>query len=242
MVATRMRDVPLPLKLCYNESVLRYGTGRGKTREVIQAGVEYISEAPSPEIDAEVVVVAIEALKKAGLADFKVDLGDVGFVRAVMKSLGGALDAGDKKTKAAILKAVAVKDRPALDKLTKDLVKINDGAKELLLALPGFYGEQEVLKKARGFDLTIEAAAAIENLDSVVAIIGDKGYGDYITIDLGEVRGLDYYTGIIFEGFSSSLGSPILGGGRYDTLLGKYGYTAAATGFAFDVTSIVSIT
>lgn len=239
MVATRMRHVPLPLKLCYKESVMRSGTGtRSTVVEIIQAGAEYVSERPSPEIDAEVVTVAIEALKETGLTDFKIDLGDVSFVRAALKAAQA-----EEKDEAALRKAVAVKDRPALEKLLKGkgLAKADAGAKELLLALPGFYGEEEVLEKAKSFELGTEAAAAIKNLEEVVAIIGDKGYGDYITIDLGEARGFDYYTGIIFEGFSASLGKPILGGGRYDTLLSKYGYEAASTGFALNVGNIVSL-
>ena len=61
-----------------------------------------------------------------------------------------------------------------------------------------------------------------------------------MTIDLGEVRGFDYYTGMIFEAFSPGVGSPLLSGGRYDTLISNYGYKVKASGFAFDAENLIS--
>ena len=58
------------------------------------------------------------------------------------------------------------------------------------------------------------------------------GVQDHIVIDMGVLRGLDYYTGIVFEGYSSELGYGLLGGGRYDNLLNQYGFPCPATGFA----------
>ena len=82
VVATRMRDFPLPLKLCYNENVLRYQeTQDGRTREVLQIGAEYITKGASAEADAEMIVMSIEALARLGLKDFKIDIGDVGFLK-----------------------------------------------------------------------------------------------------------------------------------------------------------------
>ena len=91
-----------------------------------------------------------------------------------------------------------------------------------------------------GDNYTGESIKALEYLRSVVDIVAKHGLKDRVTIDLGEVRGFDYYTGIIFEGFASGVGKPILSGGRYDTLLARYGYSAAATGFAFDVENIIA--
>jgi ATP phosphoribosyltransferase regulatory subunit len=65
------------------------------------------------------------------------------------------------------------------------------------------------------------------------------GVTQYLTIDLGETRGLDYHTGITFEGFVTGLGGPVCSGGRYDALAGRYGFQAPATGFTFDVLSLL---
>ncbi len=238
MAATRMRDYPLPQKLCYNENVLRHLDPRsGKTREILQIGAEYISKGPSSEIDAEMIVMAIEAMKAARVKDFKIDIGDVGFVRTVLERL--SVKEFDRKR---LKEAVEIKDQSGLESILEGLgEKVKKEDKRLLLALPGFYGEAEVIKKAKALCTDELTGGALENVRAVLEIIERKGYSESITVDLGEVRGFDYYTGIIFEGFASGIGKPILGGGRYDTLLEKYGYRSSSTGFAFDVENIVSV-
>lgn len=236
VVATRMRDYPLPLKLSYNENVLRYLEPRdGKSREVLQIGAEFISEAASPQTDAEMIIMAIEALKAVGVKGFKIDIGDVGFLRIILGRLP-VDDAG----RALIKESIAIKDSSGLEEVLKGLDEISPEDRKLLLNLTTFYGEDEVIKKASASVKDKAALKALDYLKEVVAVIAAKGLRDYVTIDLGEVRGFDYYTGIIFEGFASGIGKPILSGGRYDTLLEKYGYRAAATGFALDVENIVS--
>ncbi len=235
LVSTRMRDAVLPLKLCYNESVLRFQVrGEAGSREVIQAGAEYVSSKATPEIDAEMVVMAIESLKNAGVEDFKVDLADVGFIKELLKRLST-----DEKEDEKIMEAIALKDESGLKAVLKGLegkFEANDG--ELLLALTTLYGEDEVIERA---ERLAGSVAPLKNLKKVVEIVKDKGYGEFITIDLGEVRGFDYYTGIIFEAFCEGFGKPLLGGGRYDSLLGKYGFEGRSIGFAIDVESVVAV-
>jgi len=237
VVATRMRDFPLPLKLCYNENVLRYQeTQDGRTREVLQIGAEYITRGASAEADAEMIVMSIEALSRLGLKDFKIDIGDVGFLRSVLTRLDITED-----ERSLVKRALAIKDTSGLEKILGALsTPVGNADRELLLNLTTFYGEEEVIAKARSFSKDPAILAALDNLQKIVDIINKKGFKDLVTMDLGEVRGFDYYTGIIFEGFASGIGKPILGGGRYDTLLERYGYKAAATGFAFDVENIVA--
>lgn len=237
VVATRMRDYELPLRLCYNENVLRYEEPKeGKSREVLQIGAEYISSSASPEADAEMITMAIESLKGLGLESFKIDIGDVGFLRSILEKLPV-----ESAQRSLIKEAIAIKDTSGLEEILTDLgTKVSGEDRKILLNLTTLYGEEEVLKKASAFAVGPETRSSIENLRKIIDIIAKKGLKDFVTIDLGEVRGFDYYTGIIFEGFASGVGKPILSGGRYDTLMEKYGYRAAATGFAFDVEHIVS--
>lgn len=235
VAATRMRDQELPLKLCYNESVLRYQEPRdGKSREVIQIGAEYISAKASASIDAEMIIMSIEALEGIGLLDFKIDIGDVGYLRAVLDRLPV-----DEETRGRIKDSIAIKDTSGLEAVLSGL-SVPDKDRELLMNLTTFYGEEEVLEKAASFAKDKESINALEYLREVVDIVAKEGFKDRVTIDLGEVRGFDYYTGIIFEGFAAGVGKPILTGGRYDTLLARYGLEAAATGFAFDVENIIA--
>jgi ATP phosphoribosyltransferase regulatory subunit len=83
------------------------------------------------------------------------------------------------------------------------------------------------------------SCAALDNLCQVLDILEIHGVSDHLTIDLGETRGLDYHTGITFEGFVSGLGEPVCSGGRYDNLTVRYGYPAPATGFTFNILSLL---
>lgn len=236
VVASRMRDYELPLRLCYNENVLRYQEHRdGKSREVLQIGAEYISKEASPEADAEMITMAIEALSSIGLKNFKIDIGDVGFLRAVLDKLQI-----DEAQKGVIKEVIAIKDTSGLEGVLSGLAGITAEDRQLLLNLTTFYGEEEVIEKAASFTKDPAGRRALDYLKRVVDIIAKKGLKDSVTIDLGEVRGFDYYTGIIFEGFASGIGKPILSGGRYDKLLERYGYPCAATGFAFDVENTIT--
>lgn len=235
VAATRLKGSKLPLKLCYSENILRCDES-GKSKEVIQTGAEYITAGPAPETDAEMVVMAIEAIKKTGLKDFKIDIGDVGFLRAIL----GGLKITDKD-KGLIKQSIAKKDSSALERQLDGLGNsLSKREKGLLMNLTTLYGEADIIEKAKDSANDKKTSASLEYLGSVTKILENRGFTGHITIDLGEVRGFDYYTGIIFEGFARGIGSPILSGGRYDTLLEKYGYPSAATGFAFDIESIVA--
>ena len=237
LVATRMRDESLPLKLCYTENAIRYAGGaRAKAREILQIGAEHISKEASPEIDAGMVVMAMESLKKAGIKNFKVDIGDVGFVRQALNGL--KISEAARKN---ITELVAKKDSSGLSSLTKGMGKaISQRERDMLISLTQLYGEKEVVSKAASLVKDPSARAMLKYLKKVLDIICKKGFGKYVTIDLGEVRGFDYYTGMIFEAFSPGVGSPLLSGGRYDTLISNYGYKVKASGFAFDAENLIS--
>jgi ATP phosphoribosyltransferase regulatory subunit len=236
IVASHMRDYELPLKLSYNANVLRYVGGRtGKSLEVRQIGAEFISEAQSPEADAAMICMAIEAMEAAGFKTFKIDIGDVGFLRSILAGIELT-----EKEEASIKGAIARKDAPGLDAVLDTVGAISGEQSKVLLNLTTLYGEEEVMEKAAAGLGDGPAQDVLENLKRVWAIITERGYKDFVTFDLGEVRGFDYYTGIIFEGFAGGVGKALLSGGRYDNLLKKYGYDCAATGFAFDVEAAVT--
>ncbi len=238
LVATRMRGNALPLRLYYNDNAVRYvGHGRTKLSQIPQIGAEYISDTASAAADADMVIMAIEALKAVGLSDFKIDIGDVSFLKNVLSNLN--IEASLSQS---ITEAVGLKDSSALRATLNEAgARIDAEDKNRLNELPGLFGGAEVLSRARAIIKSPSALAVITNLEEVLAIIKDKGHADFITIDLGEARGFDYYTGLIFEGFATGFGKPLLSGGRYDHLLEKYGSTPkAATGFAFETENVVA--
>lgn len=233
IVATRMRDFPLPLRLCYAGRVLRHAEQQsGKDREILQAGVELIG-LHSPEADAEMIAMAVEGLKAVGAREFTVDIGQVEFFRGVMEglSLSGELAR-------AIETAIGHKDNSGLQALL-DEAPISGQAREEISVLPRLFGGREVLQRAATVVRNERSLRALDNLSQVLDILSVYGVDDHITLDLGEIRGLDYHTGVTFQGFLPGIGRAVCSGGRYDDLTGRYGYPAPATGFAFNILNLL---
>ena len=106
---------------------------------------------------------------------------------------------------------------------------------DLLLALPTLYGRGDVLERAERLVKSARSEAALANLAEVYRLLRLYGLADSVLLDLGEVRGFDYYSGLHFEAYVAGLGASLAGGGRYDHMLGRFGYDCPATGFAFEV-------
>ncbi len=233
IVATRLKNFPLPHRICYSGRVLRQTeTQAGQNREIFQSGVELIG-LDSPEADAEMVAMAIEILTTLNINDFKVDLGHVEFCRAILSDSGLS-----GKPLADIRIALSHKDRCAVEKIAIE-AGLSDEVKREIMLLPRLFGGREVLGLAESSIRSGRALDALRNLKETVHILDIHGVGDYLTIDLGEMRGLDYHTGITFESFIPGLGEPVCSGGRYDRLMGMYGFPAPATGLTFNVLNLL---
>ncbi|KIH76129.1 histidyl-tRNA synthetase [Geoalkalibacter ferrihydriticus] len=233
IVATRMRDFPLPLRLCYAGRVMRHAEQQtGKDREILQAGAELIG-LQSPEADAEMIAMAVEGLNALGARKFTVDIGQVEFFRGVMEglSLSGNL-AQDVEN------AIGHKDSSGLQALLAE-APISAQAREEISILPRLFGGREVLDRAASVVRNERSRRALDNLARVLDILAVYGVEDHVTIDLGEIRGLDYHTGVTFQGFLPGLGRAVCSGGRYDNLTARYGFPAPATGFAFNILNLL---
>ena len=235
MVATRMRGLPLPHRLSYSGRVLRHAeSGSGRSRELFQVGVELIG-LDSAEADAEMAAMAVQALKELGFDRFSIDLGQVEFFRGIMAASGLPAEA-----RATLQAAVGRKDASAVTELLGEFT-VSEASSREISALPRLFGGREVLDEAAGIVTNERSRQALANLTEVVDILELYGVSEYLTIDLGEIRGLNYHTGVTMEGFVTGGGAPVCGGGRYDTLTGVYGFAAPATGFAFNLLELLPL-
>jgi ATP phosphoribosyltransferase regulatory subunit len=234
IVATRMHGYPLPHRLYYNGRVLRHAEIQsGRSREIFQSGVELIG-LDSPEADAEMIAMAVEVMKGLGFDDFKVDIGQVEYFRGIMDASGIS-----RQERMFLQEAIGKKDASAVKGILEH-ADVTDSIKEGITALPRLFGGREILAEADRVAGNDRSRKALDNIVAVLDILDIYGVSDYLTIDLGEIRGLDYYTGITFEGFVSHLGEEVCGGGRYDNLTAKYGFPAPATGFAFNILALLN--
>jgi ATP phosphoribosyltransferase regulatory subunit len=133
---------------------------------------------------------------------------------------------------------VSRKDSSAVSALLGEYPVAPESAREIR-ALPRLFGGRDVLKAAAEIATNPRSRAALENLEQVLDILDIHGVSDFLSIDLGETRGLDYHSGITFEGFVSGFGEPVCSGGRYDNLLVRYGFDAPATGFTFNLLNLL---
>ena len=233
IVGTKLHNLPLPLRFYYLANVFRFEEPQaGRQREFYQAGLELIG-APGPDADAEMVAVLIEALQRVGLQGFQINLGQMAFFRAIVAELELS-PAQVEKLKGAIDR----KDEMSLRKSLREW-KIDDGHAAALSELPHLCGGGEALERAASLAPNAGACRAIENLGQVYDLLSAQGLAGHLVIDLGEARGMDYYTGITIEGFSPGLGFSICNGGRYDELIGRYGRPLPAVGFGLGVERVL---
>jgi ATP phosphoribosyltransferase regulatory subunit len=238
LIATRFRDEVGPVRLCYEGTVLRLDRGARSQRELIQAGVE-LAGVIAPHGDAEVIALGAEALAAAGLDmrkfDLTIDLGHLGLMREVLAALALS-DAASVALRAAIGK----RDPGAMDDvLRSSRTAATNGTYEKLArfvrALPELSGDPGVLEVAIRQAPTPKIRQVISELREIVGVVEERRVPARLHVDLAEVRGFDYYTGVRFQAFVSGAAEPVLQGGRYDDLLGRYGRASAAVGFAIDV-------
>lgn len=218
-----------PQRLYYLAGVFREEPAqRGQQREFFQAGIE-LAGAGGPAADAEVIAIMVESLLAAGLCDFQVGIGQAGFFREVLKSLGiASLDQKRLETAASERNMVGLKS--ILDELSLD-----QKTKETVAAILSLRGGAEVLELADDLVPSRAASAALSDLRATFTYLKTLGLEDRLILDMGIIRGFDYYTGIIFEAYCPQLGFPLGGGGRYDNLISEFGPSAPAAGFAIGV-------
>lgn len=235
IVASRLRDEPKPIRVCYVANVFRYDEPRlSHYREFYQAGVELIG-LEKPEAEVEIIAMAVEGLRALGLGRFQIDVGHADFFRGLMEELGP-----DGARERELRAALARKDRSTVERLVgewKPPAHVGDA----LLALPTLFGHEDVLDRASGFARNPRTARALANLGEVYRLLKIYGLADAVLLDLGEVRGFDYYSGMYFEAYVGGFGASVAAGGRYDDMLARFGYECPAVGFAFDVPRLLSV-
>lgn len=231
VVATRLREADLPLKLCYDQPVYRTEPAlKGRSDEIIQAGIELIG-SQQKMADLEVISTAVDSLKAFNM-EFSLELGHIG----IFKELVSRLEATAKE-KESIRKLIESKNFPALNDFLDTFG--TSSVTNALKKLPALFGGEEVFDKA-------EELMPDENikrlLDELKAIYSDIsaicGEDASITVDLGMVNKTDYYTGFIIKGYLQGHGEEVLSGGRYDKLISEFGYDVPAVGFAVNVNGI----
>lgn len=234
VVSSLLKEEKLPIRLSYHANVFRaIEEEAGKEVEFFQTGVELVGD-DSPEADAEVVALAIESLKAAGVSSFKIAMGHIGFLDGLLQEVLPDRIQEQQQLKDGLLSRDYVGFRNTITELG-----LPAGQAELLGGLLRLRGGKEICEQAAELSKHPLARASIEHLCSVWEVLEAYGVAQHVLIDLTMIGDFSYYTGMTFEGYASELGSPVCSGGRYDNLLQQFGRSVPATGFALKTNRIL---
>ena len=198
---------------------------QGRLKETTQMGVERIGD-DSAEADAELLAMTVECLLKAGLKEFQVSVGQVDYFKSLLQDAN--LDIEEEEN---LRSLISQKNYFGVEDLVRSQ-NIPESLEKAFLELPHLFGSSEVLQKARSLTDNICAIKAVERLEEIYEILKIYGYEKYVSFDFGMLSKFQYYTGIIFKGYTYGTGDAVLKGGRYDNLIEQFGKKAPSVGFA----------
>lgn len=218
-----------PIKMYYFGSCFRYERPQaGRFRQFWQFGCELIG-GKSPEAEAEVIAMSAQCLDELGLKNYEFHIGNLGIIRSLLK------DAGVPDSKQEQIMSLIDKGDVGELKELLNAKYMSENLKESLFSLIGVKGHKEVIKKVRGIITNCRGAfESLDDLEELLNHLDTFGFTDYI-VNMGIARGLDYYSGIVFEIYVHGLGAQkqISGGGTYNLIEIFGGEPVESTGFAF---------
>lgn len=224
----------VPVRLAYvGNTYTNTSNLQGKLKEITQMGVELIGD-PSVMADAEMVHLAVSSLKEAGLKEFQVSIGEIGFFKGICEEAKL-----HEETEMNLREFISAKNYFGAEELLSKQCQLKPAKIETFLKVTELFGSSEVLDDALELVDNKRSREAIIRLQQLYELL--KMYGDekYISFDLGLVSKYHYYTGIIFKGYTYGVGDAVVTGGRYDRLLSYFGKDAAAIGFAVNTDGLM---
>ena len=232
-VAKYYNDEDLPIRLCYQgDTFLNTHNHQGKSHQITQLGAELIND-DSSAADAEVIATVIDCFLATGLTEFQIEIGEVEFFKGILEEADLS-----KETAEEIRQCIHNRNFFALESLVKSL-DLPDVVKNVLLSFDQLFGGCEMLEHARTLVNNEISLEAINRLEKVYTALSYSGYEQYISFDFSLLSRYEYYTGIMFRGYTYGTGDAVVKGGRYNNLLNQYGKDAPAIGFAFYIEDLM---
>ena len=217
-------------RLCYAGSVLlTRPRGLVSTREPLQIGAEIYGHA-GLEADLEIQQLMLDSLRLSGLDKVRLDLCHAGVLAALLELEPAAAALGE-----ALYDALGAKDVPRLNELTS---KLGDVTRDALRALPSLYGDASVLDEAR---VRLPNLPVIGRALDDLAFLAGQANGAELMIDLADLRGYAYHSGVMFSAYVDGVPNAVARGGRYDHVGQAYGRARPATGFSLDLREVARI-
>jgi histidyl-tRNA synthetase len=220
LVASKLRNEPKPMRLFSVGSLYRYDEPQyGRFREFWQSNYELFGSS-RPEADAEILMLTDDLLKRLGLKNYRFKIGHTGILRGILDQEG--MDEAKQNSVRQLLDKKSWEEALAIAR-DADVSQKCLAALERLFETRGedaFKVLEAVKETVQGYD---GAVAAAENLREILELVKDSGAKLEVTVEAGFARGLEYYTGMIFESYVPGVDIALGGGGRYDKLIQLFG-------------------
>ena len=224
----------LPFRLCYEGSTfVNSHEYQLNLKEQTQMGVEFIGD-PSAKADAEVLSLTCDLLKKSGLTEFQVSVGENDYFKALAQDSGLAPEKIEE-----IRRQISNKNFFGVSELI-DRENVPDRIREAFIRMPHLFGGHEILDEAERYAVNEGSHMAVERIREIEKFISGTGNEKYISYDFGLLSKFHYYTGIVFSAFTYGSGEPVAKGGRYDHLLLHFGEDAPAVGVGMYIDNLMN--
>ena len=232
-VAKYFSEEKAGIRLCYAGNVyLNNSSYQLKLKETCQLGAELIND-DSVQADSEVIAMAVDCFLAAGLRDFRISIGEVEFFQGLTESIK------DQEVKMELREFILNKNYFGLMEYIENL-EIPDRVKQVFLRFGELNGDVSILDQAEEMVENEVSKKALARLRKVYEILKLYGKEKYIGFDLGMLNKHNYYTGIIFKGYTYGTGDAVLKGGRYDNLIEQFGKKAPSVGFTIVLDEIMT--
>lgn len=234
-VANYYMEETMPIRFCYKgNTFINTGSLQGRLKENTQLGAELIGD-DTADADAEILSMVVECLLHAGLKEFQLSVGHVGILQGMMEAAGFDEEEEDK------LRDLIMNNNFFGVESFVESRHLEDGLKKLFSVLGRIYQSAEEFQEAKETAKKYpEIFAAMEHLEKLQSLFLLYGIDKYVSFELGVVSSYQYYSGIIFQGYTFGSGEPIVKGGRYDRLLKHFGKDAPAIGFVIVIDQLMA--
>ncbi|MGI6018121.1 MAG: ATP phosphoribosyltransferase regulatory subunit [Marvinbryantia sp.] len=224
-VSKYFKDEEKEIRLCYEgKTFINNSSYQGRLKENTQLGAELIG-ADNAQADAEIIAMVVDCLKKSGLEEFQISIGQVQYFKSIIQNA-----CMDEETEAILKDFISNRNIFGAENLLANL-QMDEQSRAALTQLPSLYGSVEILKKAMQLACNEGARTAVQRLQEIYEILECYGIAKYISFDFSMLSRYNYYTGIFFRGYTFGSGDAVVKGGRYDNLLGHFGKNAPSIGF-----------
>jgi ATP phosphoribosyltransferase regulatory subunit len=236
VVSSLYKEVALPIRLFYQANVFRAQEKEaGRNAEFFQTGVELIGDA-SVDADAEAIALAVYCLQAASVSPIKIAIGHVDFLDGLLDEIIVDVSVHER-----LRRFLHDRDYVSYRHLA-DTVELGEQDRRRLHAILSLRGGKAKIAEARELTVNGKARKAVQNLELLWQALEAYGVTEHVLLDFNLISNLNYYTGVVFEGYAADLGSPLVTGGRYDNLLDQFGRPAPATGFAIKMDRLMQVT